>query len=71
MLMSKTNKAAQIVALQSAHLKDLLEQELIEDFRHMELEKILVEFYAHPGASERLKNFPYPRQYATLNLLLL
>lgn len=67
-VMSKTNKAAQIVALQSAHLKDLLELGLIEDFRHMELEKILVELFAHQGASERLKNFPYPRQYATLNL---
>ena len=67
-VMSKTNKAAQIIALQSAHLKELLEQGLIEDFRHMELQKILMELYTHQGASERLKNFPYPRQYATLNL---
>lgn len=40
---------------------------MIDDFRHMELEKLLVEFYTQQGASERIKNFPYPRQYATLN----
>lgn len=67
-VMSKTNKAAQILALQSKHLKELLEAGLIEDFRHMELEKILVELVNQQGASERIKNFPYPRQYATLNL---
>lgn len=67
-VMSKTNKAAHVIALQSAHLRQLLEQGLIEDFRHMELEKTLVDFYNQQGASERIKNFPYPRQYATLNL---
>jgi ion channel-forming bestrophin family protein len=68
LVMSKTNKAAQIIALQSSHLKQLLSDGFIEDFRHMELEKLLVEFYNQQGASERIKNFPYPRQYATLNL---
>jgi len=67
-VISKKNKATQIIALQSSQLKDLLNKALIEDFRHMELEKMLVEFYNHQGASERIKNFPYPRQYSTLNL---
>lgn len=64
----KSNKAAQILSLQSAQLKKLNEQGFIEDFRHMELEKILVELMNQQGACERIKNFPYPRQYATLNL---
>lgn len=68
LVMTKSNKAAQIIALQSEHLRKLLDLGLIEDFRHMELEKLLVEFYNHQGASERIKNFPYPRQFATLNL---
>ncbi|MES2587410.1 MAG: bestrophin family ion channel [Bacteroidota bacterium] len=68
LIMSKTNKAAQIISLQSQHLKRLLDKGLIEDFRHMELEKMLIEFYNQQGVSERIKNFPYPRQYATLNL---
>lgn len=67
-VMSKTNKAAQILTLQSEHLRNLLEQGFIEDFRHMELERLLVEFFNQQGASERIKNFPYPRQYASLNL---
>ena len=68
MVMSKTNKAAQIIALQSENLRYLMEQGYIEDFRHMELEKLLVEFYNQQGVCERIKNFPYPRQFATINL---
>ena len=68
MVMTSSNKAAQILALQSAHLQKLLSAGLIEDFRHMELEKLLVELYNQQGGSERIKNFPYPRQYASLNL---
>ena len=33
----------------------------------MEMENILVELYGLQGKSERIKNFPYPRQYATLS----
>lgn len=66
-VMSKTNKAAQILALQSRHLESLLNQGLIEDFRHMDLEKMLVELFNQQGASERIKGFPYPRQFASLN----
>lgn len=68
LIMSKTNKAAFILSLQSDKLRELLEAGLIEDFRHMEMEKVLVEFLNQQGASERIKNFPYPRQYATINL---
>lgn len=67
-VLNKQNKAAQIIALQSAHLKSLLDKGLIEDFRHMELERMLMECYNQQGASERIKNFPYPRHYTTLNL---
>lgn len=67
-LMKKSNKATQLIATQSDQLRDLLDKGLIDDFRHMELQKMLLEFYNQQGASERIKNFPYPRQYATLNL---
>ena len=30
---------------------------------------LLREFTSHQGKSERIKNFPYPRQYATINTL--
>lgn len=65
--MQKSNMASYILSLQSEHLRKLLELGLIEDFRHMELEKLLVEFYNQQGASERIKGFPYPRHFASLN----
>lgn len=69
LVLGKTNPAAQLIAQQSKELEKLLELGLIEDFRHMELEKMLVECYALQGKCERIKNFPYPRQFATLNLM--
>ena len=33
----------------------------------MEMEQVLVNLLDAQGRSERIKNFPYPRQYATLN----
>lgn len=67
-VIAKSNRASQIIALQSAHLKKLHDTGYIDEFRHIELQKILTELYNHQGASERIKNFPYPRQYTTLNL---
>jgi len=67
-LKSKGNWASQILGQQSTQLKDLMEKGLIEDFRHMELMNVLKELYTLQGKSERIKNFPYPRQFATLNL---
>lgn len=68
-IFAKGNKASQILGIQSRRLKELLSEGLIEDFRHMEMANILVEFYALQGKSERIKNFPYPRQFATLNYM--
>ena len=69
--LSKSNKATHLISLQSKQLRRLRTRGLIEDFRHMEMENILVELYALQGKSERIKNFPYPRQYATLNWIFL
>ncbi len=66
---AKGNKPSQILGVQSRRLKELKAQGLIEDFRHMEMTNLLVEFYTLQGKSERIKNFPYPRQYATLNYI--
>ncbi|MFT5848424.1 MAG: putative membrane protein [Psychroserpens sp.] len=66
---AKGNRASQLLGVQSRRLKELMQQGAIEDFRHMELTNMLVEFYALQGKSERIKNFPYPRQYATMNYI--
>jgi len=70
-VLGKTNKATQLLSLQSKHLRELRTRGLIEDFRHMEMENTVAELYTLQGKSERIKNFPYPRQYATLNSFFL
>lgn len=66
---AKGNKASQLLGIQSTHLKELMTRGYLEDFRHMELMNVLKELYTLQGKSERIKNFPYPRQYATLNYI--
>ncbi|MEL6811360.1 MAG: bestrophin family ion channel [Bacteroidota bacterium] len=66
-ILQKGNRASQLLGIQSKRLRELLQQGFIEDFRHMEMKNMLVEFYTLQGKSERIKNFPYPRQFATLN----
>ncbi|MGW9685178.1 bestrophin family protein [Flagellimonas sp. 2504JD1-5] len=64
---AKGNQASQLLGIQSRRLGELMNNGLIEDFRHMEMMSMLTEFYTLQGKSERIKNFPYPRQFATLN----
>ncbi|MBB3699004.1 hypothetical protein KMW28_08475 [Flammeovirga yaeyamensis] len=62
------NKAASIIKLQSRHLRKLKEKGLIWEFSFLHLESIIRTLLELQGKSERIKNFPYPRQYATLNV---
>ncbi len=66
-IMAKGNRASHLVSLQSRHMRELKEEGLIDDFRHMELQGLLTEFYTLQGKAERIKNFPFPRQYASAN----
>lgn len=68
-ILSKKNKQGACLNLQSRQLKQLKEAGLIEDFRHMEMQAMLTEFFTLQGKVERIKNFPYPRQFATLNYI--
>ncbi len=63
------NTATQIIDLQSQELQQLRKQGLIDDFRHMELQKILNDFYEHQGKCERIKKFPLPRQYGNMSFI--
>jgi putative membrane protein len=70
-ILAKGNRASQLLGIQSRRLKELKSQNLIDDFRHMEMKNMLKELYTLQGKAERIKNFPYPRQFATLNLYFL
>lgn len=66
-VMSKGNKQTALLYLQSHHLRKLKEQGMIWEFSFLELEAILQELFTLQGKSERIKNFPYPRHFASLN----
>lgn len=64
------NTATQIIDQQSEDLKILREKGLIDDFRHMQLQSILGDFYTHQGKCKRIKKFPLPRQYGNMSSTL-
>jgi len=66
-VMSKNNKQTAVLYLQSHHLKKLKVKGVVWEFSFLELEGVLQEMFTLQGKSERIKNFPYPRQFATLN----
>ncbi|MGC5744011.1 multidrug transporter [Chryseobacterium sp. NFX27] len=67
-ILSTKNRAAQIVTLQSSQLKKLNEEGKISDYNYVALENQLKELYDQQGKCERIKNFPYPRQFSSINL---
>ena len=65
----RQNPATQIVRQQSKQLRELRQSGLISEFYHSDMEKMLTEFYNQQGAAERIKSFPFPRQYAYFSYL--
>lgn len=67
--LGKKNRATTLVALQARDLQTLCEDRTIDEFRHNQMTALLEELYTLQGKSERIKNFPFPRQYATFNII--
>jgi putative membrane protein len=61
------NKSTALLYQQSHHLRKLKEKGIIWEFSFLEIEGLIQELFNLQGKSERIKNFPYPRQYASLN----
>ena len=60
-----SNAATQILRNQSEHLRKVIEdQKLTEEFRYIAIHEQITEMYALQGKCERIKNTPFPRQYA-------
>lgn len=68
-LLNFKNTATQIIDKQSQDLANVRAASLTDDFRHMELQKHLNEFYTLQGKCERIKKFPLPRQYASFSFV--
>lgn len=68
-LAAQKNIATQLVDWQAQDLKELSKRRLVDDFRHVELQRILQDFYTLQGQCERIKKFPLPRQYAGMSFI--
>jgi putative membrane protein len=66
-ILTTKNRAAQILSLQSKTTKELFDNKEIDNYRFVEMQKAIKDFFDQQGRSERIKNFPYPRQFASIN----
>jgi len=65
-VLSKDNKSNAITSLQSKHLRKLTDEKKLWDFTFLNLQQILNDLTSFQGKTERIKNFPYPKQYGSV-----
>lgn len=68
-LTAADGKATQLLAMQGRAVRGLLEANMITPSEYAELNSRIRELLDLQGQAERIKNFPYPRQYAIINTL--
>ena len=61
------DKATRIIAQQSTELRSLFGAQELVVLHHTEMQKTLKDLIDQQSRAERIKNFPYPRQYAVIN----
>jgi len=69
-VLTARSKATRILSLQSAHLADLKSRGELSDLNFLGMEKLINDLLELQGKCERIKNFPYPRQYASIGNVL-
>lgn len=67
-LENKSNKATHLLKKQTERLEEIFQNNQVDLFKQLEIQKYLASFYDEQGKSERIKNFPFPRQYASTAL---
>lgn len=70
-ILSKKNRATQLIALQSAAIATLQKDKIINDFQWTQLQNALTRLTDDQGKAERIKNFPYPRNFASIATYLM
>lgn len=63
------NKATQLLDQQSLAVQLLYENKSINYMQQSDVQEILNNFYDHQGRAERIKNFPFPRQFASFGFM--
>ena len=70
-ILTKKNRATQLSALQSKNLAKLYKEGKLNDFQWNLLQQSLSKFTDNQGKAERIKNFPYPRNFSSITTYLL
>lgn len=68
-ILRASNPAARVLQMQSATLKSLLDAGALSVQLYVEMLKVLRDLHDQQSRCERVKNFPYPRQYAVVSAL--
>ena len=66
-ILAAVNKPTQIMGLQSKSIKGLLASQAIGLTQFVDMQRSIKDFLLQQGRCERIKDFPYPRQFATIN----
>jgi ion channel-forming bestrophin family protein len=65
MVKSKSNLPSQLLNIQAKHLQELFKKGALSDYKHTWMHQLIGRHYDNQGRCERIKNFPFPRQYAS------
>lgn len=64
------NNATQIISIQSKEIMNLKKARVLDLFHQISLQDTLNDFYTFQGQAERIKKFPFPRQFANSSFFL-
>jgi putative membrane protein len=70
-ILSKKNKSTQLIALQSETLGKLKKEGVLSHIEWLELQNCITRLIDNQGKAERIKNFPYPRNFETVMTFLM
>ena len=69
-LATTRNPAIRLMSTQSDTIRQMFVKQELVVLHHTEMQKTLKDLLDQQSRAERIKNFPYPRQYATINTIL-
>jgi putative membrane protein len=68
-VLATKSRPTQILGLQSRTIKELFANQEIVVLQFVDMQRVVRDFFIQQGRSERIKDFPYPRQFAVVSAL--
>jgi putative membrane protein len=68
-VLAKANAATQLFKLQGMHLTKLVNNGTLSERRQIDMMRTIEQLYNFQGTCERIKNTPFPRQYAYMSTI--